>query len=316
MRQEHDENVFKHLLSDLRQYNLSVDQAKWLQRFQWDNLRVSHGNELLTRMMENDLFVFPKHDEKWNHNKMRLLEANKFSPVANITTTGKGSHFKTATIDKTGGLLSVVYMCKGSKVMLYVNLCIPYGLINGAVGTVVDIIYKTGCNPINSLPEVVMVEFPNYSGPSLTEENPKIVPIVPVERRIECSCHSCSRQTIPLKLGWATTILKCQGMTIGEGEPNRYIVIHPGTRHFESRNPGALFVALSRAKCTGMNNGDPDFAWHPSVLVNEDRLCHQVPTATTKARAHEIVRLESLSRVTAENFLKSTKLSGTNSLHV
>ena len=102
------------------------------------------------------------------------------------------------------------------------------GLFNEAIGTVVDIIYKTGCNPINYLPEVVMVEFPNYSGSSFTEENPKIVPIVPVVIRLECSCHSCSRNTIPLKLGWATTIHKCQGMTIGEGEPNRYIVIHPG----------------------------------------------------------------------------------------
>ena len=126
VRQGHDENVFKHLLSDLRRYNLSVDQAKWLQRFQWDNLRVSHGNELLTRMMENGLFVFPTHDEKWNHNKMRLLETNKFSPVAKLTATGKGSHFKTATSDKAGGLLPVVYMCKRSKVMLCVNLCIPY----------------------------------------------------------------------------------------------------------------------------------------------------------------------------------------------
>ena len=164
--------------------------------------------------------------------------------------------------------------------------CIPYGLFNGAIGTVVDIIYKTGCNPINSLTEVVMVEFPNYNGPSFTEENPKIVPIVPVERRLQCSCHS--RQTIPLKLGWATTIHRCQRMSIGEGEPNRYIVIHPGT--------------LSRAKRTGMNNGDPDFAWHPSVLVNEDKLCHQVMTATTKARVHEIIRLESLSRVTSEKY--------------
>lgn len=164
------------------------------------------------------------------------------------------------------------------------------GLFNEAIGTAVDIIYKTGCNPINSLPEVVIVEFPNYSGPSFTEENPKIVPIVPVVIGPECSCHSCSRNTIPLKLGRATTIHKCQVMTIGEGKPNRFIFIHPGTGSFESRNPGALFVAISRA---GINNGDPDFAWHPSVLVNEDRLCHQVVTAITKARAPEIVRLQS-----------------------
>jgi hypothetical protein len=85
--------------------------------------------------------------------------------------------------------------------------CIPYGLFNGAIGTVVDIIYKTGCNPINSLTEVVMVEFPNYNGPSFTEENPKIVPIVPVERRLQCSCHS--RQTIPLKLELSIGVREC-----------------------------------------------------------------------------------------------------------
>jgi hypothetical protein len=85
-------------------------------------------------------------------------------------------------------------------------------------------------------------------------------------------------------------------MTIGEGEPNRYIVIHPGTRHFESRNPKALFVALSRAKRTGMNNGDPDFARHPSVLVNEDRLCHQV--------YKNITRLEIITSPTSEYYVR------------
>ena len=53
---------------------------------------------------------------------------------------------------------------------------------------------------------------------------------------------------IPVKPGWATTIHKCQGMTIGQSEPFNYIVINPGAMSFESRNPGALFVALSRAK--------------------------------------------------------------------
>jgi hypothetical protein len=52
---------------------------------------------------------------------------------------------------------------------------------------------------------------------------------------------------------------------------------------FESRNPGALFVALSRAKSAGNDFVDPDFAWHSSVLVNEDRLCHVVKSATVEA---------------------------------
>lgn len=63
---------------------------------------------------------------------------------------------------------------------------------------------------------------------------------------------------------------------MGDGETNRkYVVIHPGTRSFESRNPVALFVVLSRAKSDGTDNTDPDFA---VVVVNQDRLCHAVWT--------------------------------------
>ena len=47
---------------------------------------------------------------------------------------------------------------------------------------------------------------------------------------------------------------------------------------------------------------DPDFAWHQSVLVNQDRLCHIVNTQTTRARASEIKRIESLSKITEQTF--------------
>ena len=91
-------------------------------------------------------------------------------------------------------------------------------------------------------------------------------------------------------------------MTIGEGETNRYIVISPGTKGFESKNPGALFVALSRAKTAGGPEKNPDFAWHPSVLVNEDRLCHVVRTATSFARRKEINRLANMANATKTAF--------------
>jgi hypothetical protein len=70
-------------------------------------------------------------------------------------------------------------------------------------------------------------------------------------------------------------------MTIEKGESNRYIVINPGTRTFESIYPGALCVALSRVKTAGGAGEDPDFSWHPSILINEDRLCHKPNTPTT-----------------------------------
>ena len=79
-------------------------------------------------------------------------------------------------------------------------------------------------------------------------------------------------------------------MTVGRSEPNRYIIISPGTRSFVSRNPGAMYmyVAFSRTKCSGLGGKDPDFAWNASVIVNEKRLCHVVSTQTTKARDKQI----------------------------
>ena len=107
-------------------------------------------------------------------------------------------------------------------VMISVSLCVKFGLFNGAVGTVEDILYLNGRKP-PALPDVVMVEVPNYSGPPFITEKLKVIPIFPVERKIECRCNFCKRKQIPLRLGWATTIHRCQGMTIGEGEVNRYI---------------------------------------------------------------------------------------------
>ena len=147
-----------------------------------------------------------------------------------------------------------------------------------------------------------MIEFHKYTGPPFLPNQPKVVPIVPVERRMDCACHGCKRTQVPIRLGWGTTIHRCQGMTIGQNEPNRYIVIHPGTTSFESRNPGALFVALSRAKTAGDDNADPDFAWHQNVILNEDRLCHKVQTPTTAARCTEIRRIQKASEDTYKNF--------------
>ena len=146
----------------------------------------------------------------------------------------EGSHAKSASTDKARGLLNTLYLCSGAKVMLTCNLNAQFRLFNGSMGTVEDIIYQNGRYP-PSLPDVLMVSFKKYSGLSFIDEAPEIVPIVPIQRQIDCPCHSCKRAQIPPRLGWGTTIHRCQGMTIGEGEQNRYIVIDPGTKSFESK---------------------------------------------------------------------------------
>jgi hypothetical protein len=74
-------------------------------------------------------------------------------------------------------------------------------LFKGATGKIVEIIYLNGKWPENSLPDAVMVEFETYKGPAFIQENSKVVPIFPVDRKIDCPCNSCYRKQIPLKLG-------------------------------------------------------------------------------------------------------------------
>ena len=90
------------------------------------------------------------------------------------------------------------------------------------------------------------------------------------------------------------------GMTIGPNHLNRHIVISPGGRAFEARNPGVLYVSLSRAKSAGSVDCLPDFAFNKHTLLNEDRVCFKPNTALTRARAQDIRRLARLSRETRQ----------------
>jgi hypothetical protein len=53
----------------------------------------------------------------------------------------KGVHFKGQAVDNVSGLLPIVYLCVGAKVMLTTNLNVKCGLFNGSPCTVVDILY-------------------------------------------------------------------------------------------------------------------------------------------------------------------------------
>ena len=298
IRQNESEQQLRDVLMSLRNYTTTPQQIHWLQQFQWHNLRMSHGPELLARMDEQGLYVFPTHRLEWQRNKTKLLECNRQPnhPVAKIKAVHNGRHAVDADSNKAGGLLPLLYLCRDSKVMLVVNLKADWGLYNGAVGTVVDIVYKDGRRPTDDpapVPDVVLVRFPGYRGPPYINEDPTVVPIVPVSRSTECTCR-CKRLQVPLRLAWGTTIHKCQGMTVGAREAFGYVAVHPGDHGFEARNPGALFVALSRAKSAGGEGRDPDFAFHENVLINNDRF-RPVDTPTTRARAVEIERLHVLA---------------------
>ena len=91
------------------------------------------------------------------------------------------------------------------------------------------------------LPSVIMVSIPSYRGPTewYRDDGIPIVPIVPSVARWEKNGRHCSRKHFPLRLAYAISIHKSQGMTL------RKAAIELGLLDFCR---GLSFVAISQAK--------------------------------------------------------------------
>ena len=77
VRQTESEQQLRGVLMSSRTYNTKRQQIHWLQKFQWHNLRLTRGTELLGRMDEQGLYVFQTHRLKGERNKTKQLECNR-----------------------------------------------------------------------------------------------------------------------------------------------------------------------------------------------------------------------------------------------
>ena len=100
-----------------------------------------------------------------------------------------------------------------------------------------------------TMPCVVLVRIPNYTGPAWWDSDPKLVPLEPVIRRDDdiCRCSACEREGFPLMEAEAATIHTSQGTTVGPGHPVQRICINIGDKGLEKREPNAAYVAGSRS---------------------------------------------------------------------
>ena len=135
------------------------------------------------------------------HNKQMLKQLNV--PIALCSAKVKKQTLLLAPEDEQ--LDMVVLLAVGQQVMLTTNLWVEVGLVNGALGKVVSILYNTATTP-PMLPLFVVVDFVNYKGPPWDASNPTYIPILPLTRG--------SRRQLPLRMAWGLTIHKSQGMTL------------------------------------------------------------------------------------------------------
>lgn len=109
-------------------------------------------------------------------------------------------------------LEAIVNLCVGARVMCIANLWVTHGLMNGSMGTVRYIVYTANKKSPDDLPEVIIVEMDNYTGPSLEGFPNRYVPFMPqTNYTINHNNKRLERTQFPLKLCFALTIHKAQG---------------------------------------------------------------------------------------------------------
>ena len=221
---------FIDLLLRLRKGDSTVEDWKLLLTRQPSSVANLSAFEDATRL-------FYSNDQVANYNHEQLTKLKH--PVANINARHSSEVAKKVSPDDMSGLEPIVFLAKGARVMLLtMNLWPSVGLCNGATGTVVDLIFQNNHQPPD-LPIAVIVEFENYRGPAFSQNKPFCVPICPitVSSHTELGIHE--RQQLPLKLAWALTIHKSQGLTL----PKAWIDIGKS-----ERTAGVSYVAISRVK--------------------------------------------------------------------
>lgn len=141
---------------------------------------------------------------------------------------------QTANADHDRVVPNRLKLCVGAPITLTYNIAQAAGLCNGTNAIVYDFIFVSG----SDLPIVLVQVTDPYIGPSLLDEVPNIVPIPPkdVSWGKASSDLRVVRRGIPLRLAYAMTVHKVQGLTCS------CVVFHSNA----IPNISFAYVALSR----------------------------------------------------------------------
>lgn len=208
--------------------------AKMLCDFRLGEISDKHLKLLTTRFfnenetLKNKLHIFPRRNQANYYNSEQLnklptpeQEFKAYHTFPNLNEQDDTQKHKRELYQRLNSICQAEYILKlkvGCRVMLLANLDVLNGLANGSCGIVKELKKSS-----------VIVQFDNGVTREIERTSFKLT---------EDDVTVCERFQIPLKLAYAITIHKSQGMTFDE------IVINCAN----SFSPGQVYVALSRVK--------------------------------------------------------------------
>ena len=258
-RQDESEKRFLKILGGIRNGDIEDEDVDYLCSFRLDDDRFSKEDR--DTIAQQSLYLFAHKKDRDNHNDKQLFEKHSDeNPVAKIKATHSTLKPRMNHFTGDDGLQRCIRVCRGAMVALKARNILPeWGLFNGGIGTIMDIVFHEGEGPnSNDLPAYILVEFPQYTGPAMIEEHPTYVALTPISG--ECDndrCKTCKRTQIPLQLAFGKTIHTFQGINVGpvrEGQPPnqiKSIVCDPGPRTFEGKATGILYTTCTRGTTMG-----------------------------------------------------------------
>lgn len=164
----------------------------------------------------NELKKLP--GEVWEYHHVDTLVPNREKNKTDEDPIGRNQEFYSTMFDKQ--VPRVVKLKPGAQIILTFNVDTENGLTNGTKGVVVE-----------CLKDEVVCRFCNQEQNTLVQFN---------EWTIKDSAHIASRAQIPLKLSWALSSHKMQGVT-----STGPLIVDAGSQIFA---PGQSYVCLGRSR--------------------------------------------------------------------